>query len=126
MKARLYKVFLRITILMAAGAAYALFYLRTGIGIPCPLRALTGLKCPGCGVTRLCISLLKGDFAAAWHYHPVLFCILPLLAVLLLWSAYRYVKTGTVRYPPGAHVLLYLMIAALLVFCVVRNVWELS
>lgn len=36
----------------------------------CPFFFLTGLYCPGCGMTRGGISLLQGDFAMAFSYHP--------------------------------------------------------
>lgn len=37
----------------------------------CPFKALTGIDCPACGMTRACISALKGDFATAVSYHPL-------------------------------------------------------
>ena len=52
-------------------------------GISCPLRALTGIPCPGCFLTRGVAASLHGDFATAWHWHP----IGPVAAALLLiWS----------------------------------------
>lgn len=124
MKERIRKILTRIFFIVTAGAFYALFYARTGIGIPCPLRYFTGLKCPGCGVTRMCLSLLRGDFAAAWKYNAVLLCVLPFLLFLLCWIAYCYIKTGSVRYPRIVNILLYAIIIALLVFFVVRNITE--
>lgn len=35
----------------------------------CPFLALTGIDCPGCGMTRSVTSFVRGDFAAAFHYH---------------------------------------------------------
>ena len=118
------KLLRRTVILLAAGALYALFYLRTGIGIPCPLRSFTGLKCPGCGATRMCISLLKGDLAAAWQYNPVLCCLLPLLLLLLAWGICFYIRTGSIAYPRIVNYLLYAALAALIVFFFARNIAE--
>ena len=39
---------------------------------PCPLRALTGLYCPGCGSTRTLHALLHGDLATAMAMNPLL------------------------------------------------------
>ena len=39
--------------------------------IPCPIKYLTGISCPGCGMSRACISALRLDFAAAFAYHPL-------------------------------------------------------
>ncbi|HET6737727.1 MAG TPA: DUF2752 domain-containing protein [Kribbella sp.] len=61
------------------------------IGVPCILHATTGLNCPLCGSTRMAASMLRGDFAGAWHFNPVVFVLGPLIAVavgyqLLAWS----------------------------------------
>ncbi len=46
--------------------------------IPCIFHSLTELACPGCGMTRACISLVQGQFYAAWCYHPFSFLIVGL------------------------------------------------
>lgn len=60
------------------GAAYAYApYVHDG-PILCPLRALFGLPCPSCGLTRGFCALARFDLAAALHYHalsPLLFAI---------------------------------------------------
>jgi len=38
--------------------------------IPCPLKALTGFDCPGCGFQRAFILLVQGDFANSWSLYP--------------------------------------------------------
>ncbi len=38
----------------------------------CPIHAVTGLYCPGCGGQRWFSALLQGDFNAAWHYNQLL------------------------------------------------------
>lgn len=55
-----------------------LFYIYCG----CPIRWLLGLACPGCGMTRAAFSCLRLDFAAAWHFHPLIF-LLPIFVLLL-------------------------------------------
>jgi hypothetical protein len=54
---------------------------------PCPLHALTGLYCPGCGSTRALHALLHGDLAGAWAMNPLLVVALPLLAAMALNAA---------------------------------------
>ncbi len=34
-------------------------------------------------MTRACVSLAQGKFAAAWHYHPFVFFIVPLALGIL-------------------------------------------
>jgi hypothetical protein len=63
------------------------------LGFPtlCPLKALTGLPCPGCGITRALVLCAHGQWSAAFEFHPlgplvfgfsvIAFCS----GVLLLW-----------------------------------------
>jgi len=37
----------------------------------CPVRAIFGVDCPGCGMTRACLSALRLDFRSAFAYHPL-------------------------------------------------------
>ena len=38
---------------------------------PCFLNSLTGLPCPGCGMTRAVTALLHGNWTLAMTYHPL-------------------------------------------------------
>ena len=51
--------------------------------IGCPIRYVTGIPCPGCGITRAVLALLRLDFTEAFHFHPLVF-LLPVLALLWL------------------------------------------
>lgn len=57
---------------------YAIFHLA---GIGCPIKFVTGISCLGCGMTRAWLSLLRFDFTAAFHYHP-LFILPPIAAIV--------------------------------------------
>ena len=52
----------------------------------CTFRNLTGLSCPGCGLTRSFICLMDGDFPAAWQFNPA---GLALFAAALFQFPYR-------------------------------------
>ncbi len=58
----------------------------------CPFAILTGVACPGCGMTRAAASLVRGDFGTAGSYHPMVF----LIAVLGLgaWAWYLMRRSG--------------------------------
>lgn len=49
------------------------FYLfnKYGIGIPCVFHVLTGYYCPGCGMTRAILSIIKLDFYQAIRYNAL-------------------------------------------------------
>ena len=94
--------------LAAVAALVALhFSPRTGLGLPlCMFRQLTGLPCPGCGLTRSLIVLAHGDLATAARMHPAgfpLFLLLLALALLALApAAWRRVVAGWFETHPAA------------------------
>jgi hypothetical protein len=56
----------------AAGAAgaYQLALGGHGLWLPCPLRTLTGIPCPLCGMTTAATGLASGDLGAAMAANP--------------------------------------------------------
>jgi hypothetical protein len=44
---------------------------------PCPVFALTGLLCPGCGTLRALSALASGDIGAAWGHNPLAVLTVP-------------------------------------------------
>jgi hypothetical protein len=71
---------------VGAAALAGIYHLDPDAGglILCPYRALTGLACPGCGMTRATHFLLRGDLASAWAYNPLLFLAVPLVLAFAL------------------------------------------
>lgn len=71
----------------AYGVGLSTLYATTGIGLPCPLRTLTGWDCPLCGGTRMGRSLLELDVVGAFLYNPVVLVGIVVLGVLgVLWT----------------------------------------
>ena len=67
-------------VVAAAGAQVALVL----AGLPgwlCPMKAATGIPCPGCGLTRATVALLRGDLSASLRTHA--YAPLIVLALLL-------------------------------------------
>lgn len=50
----------------------------------CPFKAISGIPCPGCGMTRAVLSACKGDFREAFRYHPLWIVAVPLVLVEVL------------------------------------------
>jgi hypothetical protein len=75
----------------AAGAVvlYPAFQRITGLGLPCPLRSITGIPCPFCGMTTAAVSLVKGDWAGAATANPFVFAVAALVAVGIVLLATR-------------------------------------
>ncbi len=97
-KERLKKLVFYTTLSCAIGLLLYLAYEFTGFGFKCPVHALTGFKCAGCGNTHFVGSILKLNFrdALAFNY------MFPLEAFYILWvyffSAKRYLKEGKFNY----------------------------
>lgn len=68
----------------AAGLVYPLVMVYThGQGVPCPLRALTGIPCPFCGLTTATVALTHGRWGAAAYLSPLVYLVAALVAVTL-------------------------------------------
>ncbi len=59
--------------------------------IPCIFKKITGLYCPGCGITRCFLSLLKLDYYSAFRYNMLVFLLLPFLIFYVLYNIYLYI-----------------------------------
>lgn len=121
MKQRAVKVIIKGAVILTAGCAYYVWLSLTGLGIPCLFHLVTGLKCPGCGVTRMLMFLLRLDFSAAFSCNAVLLCMLPLLLSLALIPLIRYVRTGSRAMTRTENALVLFSAAVLVAWGVVRN-----
>lgn len=121
MRSRAFHLLKWAVVLGLAGAGYGLFVRITGVGIPCPFHALTGWYCPGCGISRLCLALLRLDFAAALQSNAAVFALLPVGAAVLCAWAVQYIRTGEQGLRRWQTVLVGGMIVVLLLFGLLRN-----
>lgn len=62
----------------------------------CPMVILTGLPCPGCGLSRAVWFLLTGQFARSFAMHPLAVCWLLLTAY---FAVNRYVTGRGITKP---------------------------
>ena len=60
--------------------------LRFAFSLPCPVHYITGISCPGCGMTRALWHLAQLDVATALRYHPLCVALPPFV---LLWILTR-------------------------------------
>ncbi len=105
--------------ILIIGIAYAALIFFTEVQPRCTILELTGLECGACGVTRMLISMVKLDFAAAFSYNPVLFVLFwvwNIIGVLCIIDRVELVKNKRFLYTA-----MWISAAAILVFGVVRN-----
>ena len=108
---------------MGIGAGAVLFFFDPGTHAfypVCLFHAMTGLNCPGCGMTRALSALLHGNFLLALKDNS-LFVLT--LAGLLIWSVRLALlkmrnRPVTFNVPPK---FLWTFLALALVFAVLRN-----
>ncbi|HAW16176.1 MAG TPA: DUF2752 domain-containing protein [Clostridiales bacterium] len=106
-----------------SGLAYLLWVGSTGLGIPCPIRLFTGLKCPGCGITTMFVHLAKGDLSVAFEANPFILVTLPFLVAEIVFCEICYFKPSlrgkTVSKINNGILVVYTV--ALILFGVLRN-----
>ena len=121
MKKRAWKVVTFGMVFLVAGIFYAWFVEVSCIGIPCPFFAVTGRYCPGCGVTHMCMALLKLDFAAAFESNGMVLILMPVFAPMLIKNVIAYVRTGRYRLSKAEQILVMTAIVLLIGFGIARN-----
>lgn len=104
-----------VTVLAAGTAWAALYYLVAAAAPflpPCPLHALTGLYCPGCGATRALCELARGHLHAALRLNALAICALPFACALSLRRTPAYLPDWGWR----------LIISGIFIFGFLRNI----
>ncbi len=96
----------------------ALWQPSDGGAVVCPLRATTGVWCPGCGLTRAALALGRFDPAVAWKFHPWVFFL------ALQFAAFAAVRASGNRSlvlgPRRGQQLMWFNVAALVVVWGIR------
>ncbi|MBD3920540.1 DUF2752 domain-containing protein [Paenibacillus sp. PR3] len=109
------RLLIRGSLIACAGLLYLLIWLPlTDIGIPCVFHLVTGLYCPGCGITRAALSLLHGQVAQALRYNPLVFTLAPMYAVYWLCMRLQHRRAG--------RAVMAVMLTLTIAFGIVRNI----
>ena len=119
---RLRRILLLWCAVLAAGIGYGVFCARTGMGIPCIPHEVTGLECPGCGLTRAVLALARLDIAAAFGYNV----LWPLVLGYFLWigigGSLAYVKRGELCNLPGKIWMHATILSVVVAYGILRNI----
>lgn len=57
--------------------------------LPCMNKKLFGVDCPGCGLQRSVVHLLKGEFVAAFEMYPAIY---GLVSLIIFVVASQFIK----------------------------------
>ena len=104
---------------------YAYIGARFGLFVPCVFRVIMGLKCPGCGVTHMCLDLLHFHFGEAFMENQALFLMLPVLCVIVVRKMIQYIRTAHVELSHAERMVCLTCIVLLILFGIGRNVVDL-
>ena len=99
----------------------AILVLTERIAIPCIFNKVTGLYCPGCGITRAIKALLKGNFSESFHNNVLLYTVIPLL--ILNEIIYRLTKK---KYKKAYNVIITVLLIVAIIFGILRNFSQFS
>lgn len=95
------------------GILYFIVNQKWGITIPCFFHEITGLYCPGCGITRMIISLFHLEFYQAFRYNPLIFIL------LIAYIVYKLVNIKIkVKVPKFVT---YILLVITIIFGILRN-----
>lgn len=113
-----------VMILILTGMVYAGIVIRFHVGIPCMFHVITGLQCPGCGITHMLIYMAEHDFKSAYESNQMVFVLQPVIYYLVLKNVIVYIKGDPVRHHKFDNFLVYSAIVMILVFSVIRNIMK--
>jgi len=128
------KIHLHLYLLLGTGVIVALagfFAIKSNVGdgvwlpgtsfrlpVLCMYRSLLGLDCPGCGLTRSFVAIMRGDLLAAWRFNPAGLLFFVVVASQIPWRIAQIwrLKRGAEELPAGrlGQVLLLSMAVALI------------
>ncbi len=91
MKKRINNVLKANLILLLILFGYYFINKYTGFYIPCLFHEITGLKCPGCGITHLVFDLLNFRIIEAFYDNPLVFIYLPFIIMYYFYMIYLYI-----------------------------------
>lgn len=79
----------------------ALPHLPGNPGLPCPLRSVTGVPCPFCGLTTSVEAVLRGDGHRAWAANPFGVLAVVFAVILVVRPRWRRVSVPAIAVVVG-------------------------
>lgn len=107
-------------LLIIISLGYYFLYQTFGIGIKCVIHELTGLYCPGCGISRMLFSLIELNFYQAFRYNPLVFS---LMLAYIIYIVIRFIKTKDISLSTKVgNKTVYILLIIVILFGIARNI----
>lgn len=97
----------------------AILLIHGKIAIACVFYGITGLYCPGCGITRSILSLIEGDIYQAFRYNPIIFIDIP---IIIITSIIDFIFKENKKVKKVTNIIYIMLLVLTLVFGVLRNI----
>lgn len=117
------KLFLLCTLSIIFAFVLRYVNIKYNIGLVCISNKISGLYCPGCGMTRAVFSLMELDFYQAFRYNIFSIILLPILVVYGLCSGCGWIfnKNNPVENKIPT-IFWIIIIVLLLIYGILRNI----
>lgn len=83
---------------------------------PCPFYLLTGLYCPGCGLTRAICELARGHIGAAFRFNAYMMVMVPLIGLTI------YIQKITHHKVTISNRAAWMILISMMIFWAARNI----
>lgn len=113
-------LFRRIFPFFVLGIIYLIWLRMTHLYIPCIFHSLTGLKCPGCGISNMCVHISKFNFLQGFKDNPFIFITGPLIILEIIY--FEFLRYHKKTLPLWNNICIILYCVALIIFGVLRNI----
>ena len=94
--------------------------LKFDIGVICPFKEILNIECPGCGGTRMAVSLLHLDIYQAIRYNAYVCLTLPILAYTFVRQAYAFIFKNEILEWLDKFLIIYAI--GMIAFGILRNI----
>ncbi len=111
-------------VVVMSATAFAVGYFNpvtAGFFPVCPLLKLTGIACPGCGMTRGLHALLHGDFVSALDYNLLLPAVLFFFGFLFVSFFLTFARGRGLSFKAFTPLVIWSFFGVALAFTVLRN-----
>lgn len=123
MKKRIKKVIFLTILAFGFLLGYYFLNYKYNFSIPCLFHKITNFYCPGCGITRMIFSLLKGHIYEAFRCNPFVFILFPFLIFYVIYNIYLYIfdkKESLINKVPK--ITWYILLILLIIYGIIRNI----